>query len=226
LPKERTRCKNKAMPRTLTPEIIRRAVHDSDKKCVDQVVAVLTPIIQARLARVLLSRWPGSASSVRVRQDMEDMVQEVFAFLLGNGARRLLAWDPDKGSASTFFGLLAERWLMNMLSSRKRNPWSETPSSNEKLQDCVDIRPVKNDEENFRNLLLALGRQLVQRLSARDLQLFDLMYVQALDDKVVRQRTGLSRDALYQARKRLLERVRKMAGEMGPDFEQLVGDNT
>lgn len=207
---------------TLTTGLVRKAVSERDPASVREVIGALTPIVHARVARVLL-RLGGAARGRDLRQEIEDMVQEVFGFLLADGGRRLLAWDPEQGSARTYFGLLAERCVLNILTSRKRNPWTEDPAEEETLELEAGSEGRLEETLAFREVLRELGRRLLDGLNARDRRLFEATYVQGLSDDEIREELGLGRDALYQARSRLLGRVRKLAAGMGPEVERLCG---
>lgn len=194
----------------LTPDLIARAVRGDDKGAVRAVVRALTPILQARVARVLL-RARGAARGRDVRQEVQDQVQDVFESLLSDGGRRLLAWAPELGSAATFFGLVAERRVLNTLASRRQSPWTEDPSEADDL-DASEPPPAADVERLVasRELLQQVGRRLRDSLNERDQRLFELMYVHQLDDDAIRADLGLQRDALYQARRRLKQRVRQI----------------
>src|SRR5262245_29160958 len=88
-------------------QLLRRAL-GGDETALSALVARLTPVIQARVARCLLRR-AGAAGS-RLRQDVKDLVQEVFVALFEGRGRILLGWDPRRGlSLDNFVGLVAER---------------------------------------------------------------------------------------------------------------------
>ena len=85
------------------------------------------------MARVLLRRE--SAGLGRdVRQELEDIAQEVFAALFADGARLLKMWSPERGlSLANFVGLLAEREAISILRSGRRSPWTEDPTLDTEL---------------------------------------------------------------------------------------------
>jgi len=201
----------------LTLEIIRAAVIDKDNEAINEIVRTLTPIIQTNVARVLYRRQAGAQGRV-VRQEVEDLTQDVFVMLLADNGRRLLAWDPSCGSVSVFFGLIAQRCVHNILSSRKQSPWTEDPAEVNELDTKITHKDDMERQISSRDTLRAIGKRLVKGLNERDLKLFDLMYVQQLDDQVVREAVGISRDALYQARRRLIKRAQELAGDLFSDL--------
>lgn len=192
----------------LSPQLVRLAVESCDRVAVTTLVRLLAPILQAGVARVLLRRG-GTASGRSVRADVEDITQEVFERLLADNGRRLLAWDPSLGSAQAFFGLVAARHAHNVLDSRRRSPFTEDPVEPADLErgDGGDLEAVLCSRDALRRV----GERLEGCLNERDLRLFRLLYIEQLEDDEVREQLGLGRDVLYQARRRLLLRVREVA---------------
>src|SRR5262245_39126253 len=113
-------------------EPIQAEVHRAlagDDQALNRLVAMLTPVIQSRVARGLLSRRVGSASGRNVRQEVEDLTQEVFLVLFADGGKVLRSWEPERGlTLPNFVGLVAERQTASILRSGKRNPWREDPT--------------------------------------------------------------------------------------------------
>jgi RNA polymerase sigma-70 factor (ECF subfamily) len=201
------------MTATLTVELIRRAVVERDQVSIRSLVQTLTPIVHTRVGYVLLRR-AASAHGRNQRQEVEDMVQEVFEMLLADDGRRLLAWDPERGSAATFFGLIAERCVLNILTNRKKNPWTEDPEEEDSLDRRRGTAGGVEERVMSRELLRELGRRLLEGLNERDQKLFVMVYLEQADDEQVREELGLARDAMYQARHRLGQRVRKLMAEI------------
>ena len=73
-------------------------------------MALLTPVIQARVARTLLARRSHLGSDRNVRQEVEDMTQEIFLLLFHKGGQVLRSWEAGRGlSLKNFVGLVSER---------------------------------------------------------------------------------------------------------------------
>jgi len=197
----------------LSPVLVRRAVVDREPDAVRRVVRLLSPILQAATARTLART--GHARGARdLRQEVEDLVQEVFSVLLADGGRRLLAWDPAKGAASTFFGLIARRTVTNVLVSRRRNPWTEEPTDAEGIEARLDTGLGLERRLDARADLRALGLRLETDLNERDRRLFRMLYIEQRDTDEVRTTLGIGANALSQARRRLGQRLRRLAGEV------------
>lgn len=201
------------MAATLTVELIRRAVVKRDQGSIRTLAQTLMPIVHTRVGYVLLRR-AASAHGRNHRQEVEDMVQEVFEMLLADDGRRLLAWDPERGSAATFFGLIAERCVLNILANRRKSPWTEDPEEEDTLDRKRGAAGGVEERVMSRDLLRELGRRLLEGLNERDQRLFVMVFLEQADDEHVREELGLARDAMYQARHRLGQRIRKLVAEI------------
>jgi len=204
-----------AAPRSdaLTPELLAAAL-GGDADAASRLVSALTPIVHARVARVLLRR-EAAGRGRDVRQELEDLAQEVFASLFAERGRLLRLWDPTRGlSLANFVGLLAEREAISLLRSGRRSPWTEDPTEDSALNDAAG---GVNDTEvrvASRELLARLLDRLRSELSPKALQLFVWLMVEQLDVEEICRRGDLSADAVYAWRSRLSRQLRVMAAEI------------
>lgn len=185
-----------------------------DGGAVERIVALLTPVIQARVARCLLLYRRGGAAGRDVRQEIGDLAQEVFLLLFSQDGKVLRSWRPERGlSFENFVGLVAERQTVSFLRSGKRSPWKEDPTLSEEL----DAEPAREAEPELaaasRDQLRRLFVRLKEELTPLGRQLFDLLFLQELDVGEVGQRTGLSADAVYAWRSRLRKLARRILQE-------------
>ena len=193
----------------LTPELLRCAVVEREPAAVGASVRLLTPIVRTAVVRVLVRRRAG-AGGRDVRQEVDDLLQEVFSALLADGGRRLLAWSPERGSAATFFGVVAQRLVSNVLDSRRRSPWTEQPTEAAVLERHVTDGAALERRLDARRELRQLGERLQEGLNERDQRLFHLLYVEQCEPAEVCGELGLSANALSQARRRLGQRLRRL----------------
>jgi RNA polymerase sigma factor (sigma-70 family) len=178
----------------------------------DQLVGLLHPVVEARVARVL---WRTRQSSSRnVRQEVEDMTQDVFAFLFEEGGKALRAWDPERGlSLQNFVGLLAERHAVSVLRSGRRTPFKDLTA----LDNRDDIQAEMNDPEPAtlsRDLLAVLLDRLRLALTPLGMHLFQLLYVEERSPEEVAAAAKMSLDAVYAWRSRLRKIVAALAAEL------------
>ncbi len=185
-----------------------------DRAAIIKLVDALTPVIQARVARVLF-RVRQSFQNRSVRQEVEDLTQEAFLVLFADQARVLRSWDGERGlSLLNFVGLVAERRALSLLRTGKHNPWTEDPTVCREL-DRVSPQPGPEGIVVSRDLLGVLLRRLEETLSPLGKNLFDLLYIQELSVNEVVSRTGMGSDAVYAWRSRLRRLARRLLNEGG-----------
>jgi RNA polymerase sigma-70 factor (ECF subfamily) len=200
----------------VTIAVVREAVA-GDRRSVRALVDVLTPVIQARVARVLLRR-KGAAGERDVRQEVEDLTQQVFLSLFANGGHALLQWDPERGlSLVNFVGLLAEREASSILRSRRRSPFTEDPTEVDDLDRSADSDRGPERITASREILSSVFAILKERLSDRGLELFQWLLIEGRPAEEVCALAGMSPDAVYAWRSRLSKLVREIAAELVSD---------
>lgn len=192
---------------------VRRALA-GEEPALTRLVRMLTPIIQSRVARGLLLRRTGTAAGRNIRQEVEDLTQEIFLLLFADGGKVLRSWQPERGlSLLNFVGLVAERQTASILRNGKRSPWKEDPTLPE---DFTQASPESGPEEitASREQLKLLLHRLTEELSPLGRHLFDLLFLRELPAEEVVQRTGMSRDAVYAWRSRLRRLAGRLLNEM------------
>ncbi|MEM1179945.1 MAG: sigma-70 family RNA polymerase sigma factor [Acidobacteriota bacterium] len=185
---------------------------DGDSELLERLIDRLTPVIQVRAARTLLRRFP-TASPERLRDEVEDLVQEVMVALFSEGARVLRNWDPDRGlSLQNYVGLVAERLVLTVIQSRRKT-W---PAEFRPHEDLDGPAPERDPESRLtaRQALGAMVERLRAELSPQGFELFTLLFVKELSVDEVRERTGLSGDAVYAWRSRLRRKTRNLVQNM------------
>lgn len=166
----------------------------------------LLDVVQREVAFVLRRAVVGQGRDPR--QEVRDLVQEVLVSLFEHDGRELRRWDPARGrSLDSFVRLVARRKAARILGQRKGNPWADHP---------VDPQAIDDDELDAE--ADALLRQLEQReelgsvldalyarMSDRDFQLFDLLFVEERDPAEVADALNMTRGAVnawaYRTRK-------------------------
>ena len=199
-------------PQDIESLLLRALAGDQD--ALSELVALLTPVIQARVARTLLVRRSMLAGGRSIREEVEDLTQDTFVALFDQDARVLRRWQKERGlSLENFAGLVAERLTISFLRSGRRNPRQEEAWTEDDLDaPAPDSGPeeVTASREHL-SLLLDRMREEVSPLGRR---LFDLLYVQELSPAEAMTETGLSADAVYAWRSRLRRLARKLLAEL------------
>ncbi|HWM91835.1 MAG TPA: sigma-70 family RNA polymerase sigma factor [Thermoanaerobaculia bacterium] len=181
---------------------VRRALA-GEEPALTQLVQTLTPVIQSRVARGLLLRRTGRASGRNIRQEVEDLTQEIFLALFADGGKALRSWQPERGlSLLNFVGLVAERQTASILRSGKRSPWKEESPLPEDFNQPAPERGPEEITASREQVKLLLHR-LTEELSPLGRHLFDLLFLRELPFEEVTRQTGMTPDAVYAWRSRL-----------------------
>lgn len=185
-----------------------------DQTALTRLVALLTPVIQARVARTLLAHRSLLGANRNVRQEVEDRTQDIFLSLFARDGRELRRWKAERGlSLENFVGLVSERNVWSFLRSGKRNPRKEEPMPEKDLnREARDVDPEKNTA--IRELLRLVLERLREELSPLGYHLFELLFVEDLSVPETMAASGLSADAVYAWRSRL----RRLAQEILDDL--------
>jgi RNA polymerase sigma-70 factor (ECF subfamily) len=184
-----------------------------DRLALTRLVAALTPVVQARVARTLLSRRWGRGGR-DIRHEVEDLAQDVFLSLFANQARVLRSWQAERGlSLENFVGLVSERYVVSFLRSGRRNPWKEELASGDELDVRVD-EPSPDRVAAGRQQLRLLVDGLRDHLSPLGFHLFQLLFVQELSLPETMAASGLSADAVYAWRSRLRRLARELMSDL------------
>ncbi len=193
--------------------LIERALHGNED-ALRALVAMLSRVIQARVVRSL-SRRRDLSGDRDVRQEVEDITQEVFSGLFANGGRVLRTWDPTRGlSLENFVGLVAEREVASILRTGKRNPWREDPTWDGELEERAGAQAGPEQQVSSREQLELVLDEVRMRLSPQGLQMFQLLVVEGRSVTAVVEACDMKPDAVYAWRSRLSKLVRAVATEV------------
>jgi DNA-directed RNA polymerase specialized sigma24 family protein len=189
-------------------QLVRAAVA-GDRGSARSLIQRLAPTVRSRITWLLLRN---RAIHAQIRQELEDLTQEVFAGLFSRGGHELLSWEPGRGMAlEGFVGLLAQRRVISILRSRRRSPFVIAPAP------ASEEPPISTSaaEQTLieKQLLYQLVHELRERLSPLGLEMFYRLYVWDQDLELVSRECGLSKDAVYQWRSRLRAQLRQILEE-------------
>jgi DNA-directed RNA polymerase specialized sigma24 family protein len=175
-----------------------------DRQATEQLVAHLAPTIQVRVGTALLRRR-GRARGRNLRQEVEDLSQEVFAALFEDEGRVLRRWDPMRGlSLKSFVGLVAEREAGMILRTGKRSPFREDPTAAEELDSQLPSSTMAvGAAVESSELLTVVLDELREHLSPQGLFIFQLLFIEERSVEDAAALAGLSADAIYAWRSRI-----------------------
>jgi DNA-directed RNA polymerase specialized sigma24 family protein len=179
---------------------------DVDPKCIEaalagnvtamrRLVALLTPVVQARVARALLRR--GSLHANDLRQDVADFTQEAFVTLFADGGRALRSWDPSAGrSLQNYVGQRVEWFIASLLRG--------APVVEQAQEELGTRSSAVESRDSVRRVVAGIER----RWPELGVRLFYLLFVLGTSSKEVGDELGLSSAAVDQWRFRLREFAR------------------
>jgi DNA-directed RNA polymerase specialized sigma24 family protein len=191
--------------------LIRQAL-DGDARSVRILVDQLSPGVAKRVAATLWQRTRRRS----VAQEVNDFVQDVFLSLFQADGKALRAWDPARGmSLERFVGMLAQHQVISILRSGRTSPWRDEPTETEELDALGETTITPESVASARQDLRLLLDRVREGLSPRGLELFQRIIVDEEAPEALMASTGLTRDAIYQWKSRLLRTMRALA----EDFE-------
>lgn len=174
----------------------------------------LSPVVARRVAVTLWQRKQRRDAA----QEVNDMVQEVFLSLFEADGKALRSWDPARGmSLERFVGMLAHHQVISILRNGRTSPWHDDPTEPEALEVLGEATATPESLATSREKLQLLLDRLREGLSPRGMELFQRIIVDEEPLEALVAVTGMTRDALYQWKSRLLRRIRELADELEPD---------
>lgn len=178
---------------------------------VEQLARRLYPIVQARVARVLWRRAPRRV----LVEEVEDLSQDVFAFLFEADASALRSWQPDRGlGLESFVGLLAERRAISILRSGRQSGFAEDPTPDEVLDLYVEPQSAPELAALSRDLLEQILDRLRMALSPLGFSMFRWLYVEERSVDETMKLSNMTADAVYAWRSRLRKLAAALAAEL------------
>jgi RNA polymerase sigma factor (sigma-70 family) len=171
--------------------------------------------IQREVVGVLRRR--AGVASRDPRQEVFDLSQDVLVALFEHDGRELRRWDPARGrNLESFVRLVARRRVARILSQGRGNPWAHQPVDPQTLEDDPAERELASQIEE-RDTLGHLLDKLAAHLGPRDLELFDLVFVQQRSPAEVTELLDMSRGAVNAWSYRIRKLARRLAEESGPN---------
>lgn len=159
-----------------------------------------------------------------MRQEVEDLAQEVFVALFAEDGKVLKAWDPARGlTLASFCGLIAEREAASILRSGRRSPWTEAATELDDLEKQLAEVPDVEVRVSSRQQLARLIDRLREALSPRGLELFHRLVIDDESVESVCASTGMTADAVYAWKSRIGRVVRKLAAEIAASEPRVPG---
>jgi DNA-directed RNA polymerase specialized sigma24 family protein len=193
------------------------AAVSGDRAAVRVLLLELTPVVRVRVGRALY-RYRGSARRREVRQEADDLVQDVLVELFRQDGRVLRSWDPARGlSLLGFVRLVTDRTASAILSGA-RSPWRDDP------MDPQDFSGYSAEESTVETRVMSAqlaGRvyeALLVELTPLAFRVFELLFVEEADVATTCATLNLTADAVYAWRARLSKTIRRLSDELDSEL--------
>lgn len=167
------------------------------------VVDFLRPVVVRRVRRAL--------NSSGVEAELEDLVQDVFVWLLSDECRVLRLWAPEKGlSLRNFVGMVCERRIRSKLRSSSRASVLMLEQEADSAVECSDPESQAITQSELRLLFASLETAL----TPLGMRVFQLIYINEESVDTVSETLAMSADAVYAWRKRLRTTLESLMREL------------
>jgi RNA polymerase sigma factor (sigma-70 family) len=192
--------------RTGADEELVRRVRAGDARARVEFLRRVTNVVRHRVGRVLSAAARRQPNTTLRRQDLLDLMQDVFVVLLDRQARVLAAWDPARGlTLESFVGLIAEREALTFRRSGRRSAWAEHPTADVADDSCKLASP--EEQAAAKEHLELLLDYLSERLSPRGTLVFEALYVANTPVDEICARFAMTPVAVYSFKTRLKQLI-------------------
>ncbi|MEM6992988.1 MAG: hypothetical protein AAF721_20900 [Myxococcota bacterium] len=192
------------------------AALSGDAAALRRLCVALFPTVQHSVAAMLRYRGPGPTRA----QERDDLVQEVFRYLLDNDARPLRLWDPERAGGRTlksWVGLIAGRHAGRLAARRRNREARETGEAEVEESDAS-----LTDTLVQRDLLAKLLDRLERDLTAEELALFEAVFVEVRVASEVAAELGVAPNTIHKRCQRLRTKVASIAAELAQEGQPSV----
>lgn len=156
------------------------------------------------------SRFPGQIGN----DDVRDIHAELCLQLFGGERRRLRQFDPTRGTPlAAWLVVLARHAAFDFLRQRRRHPtvaWmgEESTFREAVAADAPDAFSVYASRERA-----ALVARLVEELSERDREFFEVYFYEGLDPEETAERLGICVGTVYSKKHKIRARIESLLGK-------------
>ena len=199
--------------KTNTAELILRAAA-GDRRAVRDLIAHLTPVIRAAIARTLI-RAGAVARRGDIDPDIEDMTQEVLTRLFAENAKVLTEFRPEYGpTLPAYVGLISQREAISRLRSRSRSPLTECLEPCE-LFDKLSANTLAADQDvSARQMVERVLLRMREQLSPCGARVLEAMHDDDVPLDALGRELGISVDAVYAWRCRIRSLGKRVFAEL------------
>lgn len=187
------------------------AALDGKGRSLRLVTASIEPIIRQTVRRGL--RRHGQVYWRSTPADVDDLVQDMYLYLLEKDAKVLRVWDPSRGTA--FLRLVIDRRLITILRSSRLNPARLMPVEDDVLS---FLHGTTRDGESRLVAIRALTilfDALQRRLTAHGWRMFSAIFIDEWSTDEIAREFKKKPNAVHQWRRRLRVVCKEVIDEHG-----------
>jgi RNA polymerase sigma-70 factor (ECF subfamily) len=184
-----------------------------DPVALQELFDELLPVVQRSAGAAVRRALPRSMRG-NVRQELDDLTQEILGTLFERDGRRLLLWDPERGLPFTRYVELVSRTIVfSIMRSRRRSPWTAEPVEPAEF-DAIDGGGESPERALARSeLRVAVLAAMEATLSEKGRQILGLLLEERTTQEIG-DLTGMSSNAVYVWRNRITTLARDTAREV------------
>lgn len=179
---------------TITPAIIARALEgdqEASKLLTKEIDRAARPAIGAVLRGRRIYR------SLDAREEMSELLQEVFTKLWESDKKRLRAWDSTIASWNTYVGTIAENHAKDRYNRRREQLSSADDEPSEPPPASEDPQGRAEKIDYYRKILERMKAELKNE---KQTEMFHLIIELGLKVDEICKRTEMTKDAVYKWR--------------------------
>lgn len=193
-----------------------KQVLNGDRRANREFERLATPLIQRAVAQILYRCWQGDPSLAR--QQLADLVQDVYICLWENDQKKLRDFNPTRGPLPAFVKLIAKQTTITRLRTKRTDPRTHISLDEDLLAKIFSEATENSAEQDFlrRDLLNKAAAQLTDQLEPAKLSLFRALMVEQTDDlEALAQQHQTSIGNLQQHRSRFKQKLQAVLKRLG-----------
>ena len=204
-----------ALSKNEIPKLL-KLVLDREPNAARQFVEMISPIIHARVGRVLRRR--NVAQCHDVQQEAMDLTQQTYANLLKNNGHLLRSWDPERGmSLANYVGMIAEQTAEAATRKRSEEVWRSNVEITGSSDLVIDSSRTPERLAAAQEILAAISSRVCAQLNKRGQRLLRAVCVEGRPVREVSALMNISESAINAWQHRLLNRTQQITREVLSD---------
>jgi RNA polymerase sigma-70 factor (ECF subfamily) len=145
--------------------------------------------------------WTFRRYSHVIREDVEDVFQEVFSALFKDGCKALRCFDPNKASFGTYLATIAKNTTINSCKMKNRN--------SVELTDAISGEPNEYEKDLENKDAVSKIKEALLAFSAKDRLFYHLYFKENMPPDEVASLLGITIDTVYSKKAKIVDKLTK-----------------